>query len=830
MKRFLIILTHFSNFDRIKNLLYFSERKNDVDKNSLKDELKAIQEDEALQIYFLDLFSSGKIYPNDPNSSVAYVLGITNDLPTSYPIGLDVVHGANNPPDCDIDWPQGDRERMIDYTVDKYSPEFVSHITTFSMIKARTAVRDATRVLGYDYALGDVISNSLPPLLYGVDTPLWACLEENQRYAEGYAAAEEFRRLYASNPEVTEVVDTALALEGQIRQAGVHAAGILIGDRPISELAPLECRVDGSVFTQWDKCGVEEIGLLKMDFLGLINLDIIKDTCDAVGITTDNIPLDDDATFDLLRSGDVVGLFQIEGAQMRSLIRQMRPDSIKDIAALLALYRPGPIAQNWHIDYIERKNRIQAVSYFHPDAEPILKDTYGIPCFQEQVMGLARQFAGYSMVDADNLRRIIGKKKPDEMRAERARFVAGCVDAGYGEEFGGKLFEMLEGFAAYGFSKLHSYPYAVVTIWTAYLKTYYPVEYMSALCSYTTNNLEKCAVYIHEAKRMGIPVVTPDVNESSINFTARDGKIVVGLSAIKGIGKSVAEGIVEEQKNGDFLSVMDFIKRCNPSIRTVIALAKAGALDAWGTRLGLIATADDMLKHHRKHKNKGESLFDAEDYVKWDIPTQEYSDAERLALEKEVLGLYISGHPLDAYQSSRTDINTVDLKEVDLGGYKLLVMITDVKITKTKKGDQMAILTVEDDISSVEVVVFPKSFAKLKEALFVGDIGQLTVRSDINKRSGDKNYIFSSFSKLSKLSQRLKGDLLDFYLPRGFVQNGEYMSRLKSIFLANKGDSLISLFAGQQTRVKLTEDFRVDHSPELMDEVKQLFIDFKENA
>ena len=818
-----------TKFEKLNNLVYFSDRKNLVDSTWLRDELKAIENDEAIQTYLLELFESGNVYGNSVSSSVAYVIGVTDVAPSRYPDGLTVVHGANNPPDCDLDWPQGDRERMIEYTREKYSPEFVSHIATFGTMKSRTAVKDAARVLGFDYALGDRISKSLPPLIYGADTPLSACLVEHPKFVDGFVAAEGFRSLYDSDPDVKQVVDVALMLEGQVRQSGMHAAGVLIGDRPLSELVPLERRVGGPLFTQWDKYGVESVGLLKMDFLGLINLDIVKSTCDMVGLSTDVIPLDDVDTYGLLSAGDTVGVFQLESPQIRSLARRMQPDSIKDVAAILALYRPGPISQGWHNDYVERKHGRQPVEYFHEDAVPILKDAYGIIYFQEHVMSITRVFAGYSLAEADLFRRAIGKKDASLMESLREGFISGCVDNGYSEEFSSDLFSKLEGFASYCFSSCHSFPYSIVTYWTAYLKTHYPKQYMASLCTYSMSDLEKCALYIHEAKRMGIEVTTPDVNLSTVDFTVAGETIVMGLAAVKGIGRQAAEAIINERSNGPYTSLIDFVTRTNPNVRVLTALAQAGALDAWGPRLGLASIADDVLTQYRKSRPKveTESLFDSNEYWNVEIPNQEYGETERLKKEKEVLGLYVSGHPLYSFEQSFTDVAIADLKELDADKAKLLVMITDVAYKRTKKGDSMAVLTLEDPTGTFESPVFPKTYTKAKGHFSKGDIGLITVRFGTDL-SGDRNFVYMGFDRIVKPQEpTVVGDYMYFYLPRGFAQNASYVSKLKSVLLEHRGNVPVSLFVGKQTKLKLTDDFKVKKSPELVAAVKDLFLAYK---
>ncbi len=465
---------------------------------------------------------------------VAYCLGIVDLDPIRYDLLFErfLNPGRIQMPDIDMDFDERYRADMIKYAAERYGADHVAQIVTFSTIKARAAVRDAARVLGYPYVVGDKIAKAMPPLLMGRDTPLSACLERTEGHEDGFAAAAELRAMYETDPEARRVIDVAKGLEGLRRQDGIHAAAVVITDEPLTEYLPVQRKPDGDdpeaapIVTQYEMHGVEELGLLKMDFLGLRNLSVIERTLDMIEAATgdrpdiDRIPLDDPGTFAMLCRGDSMGVFQLEGGPMRSLMRSLAPTSFDDVAALVALYRPGPMAQNMHRDYADRKNGRQQVSYLHPDLEDILADTYGLMIYQESVMRVAQRFAGYSLAEADNLRKACGKKIRSLIRAEREKFVAGCVTQGYDEQLGTQLFDIIEPFADYAFNKSHSYGYGFIAYQTAWLKAHHPVEYLASLLTSVKDNKDKTAVYLAECRSLGIEVLVPDVNRSLSDFAA----------------------------------------------------------------------------------------------------------------------------------------------------------------------------------------------------------------------------------------------------------------------------------------------------------------------
>ena len=433
-----------------------------------------------------------------------------------------------------MDFDERFRGEMIRYAAERYGSDRVAQIVTFSTIKARAAVRDAARVLGLPYAVGDRIAKAMPPLVMGRDTPLRACLEKQEGHEDGYAAAAELREMYGGDPEAQRVIDVAKGLEGLRRQDGIHAAAVVITKDPLTEYLPVQRKPDAGgnpedapIVTQYEMHGVEELGLLKMDFLGLRNLSVIERALDLIERSTgerpdiDAVDLADEPTLAMLRRADSVGVFQLEGAAMRQTLRSLAPTSFDDVAALVALYRPGPMAANMHRDYPELKNGRKELTYLHPDLEAILRDTYGLMLYQESVMRVAQKFAGYSLEEADNLRKACGKKIRAMIAAEREKFVAGCAAQGYGEELGTQLFDIIEPFADYAFNKSHSYGYGLVAYQTAWLKAHYPVEYMAALLTSVKDNKDKTAVYLAECRALGIEVLVPDVNRSAAEFTPR---------------------------------------------------------------------------------------------------------------------------------------------------------------------------------------------------------------------------------------------------------------------------------------------------------------------
>src|SRR4051794_18442661 len=614
---------------------------------------------------------------------VAYCLRIVDLDPIRYGLLFErfLNPGRKQMPDIDMDFDERYRSEMIRYAAERYGADHVAQIVTFSTIKARAAVRDGARVLGYPYAVGDKIAKLMPPLIMGRDTPLHACFEKKDKFEDGYKMAGELRDLYEADPDVKRVCDVALGLEGLRRQDGIHAAAVEITREPLTGYLAIRRKPepggrleDAPIVTQYEMHGVEDLGLLKMDFLGLRNLSVIDRTLELIEafnglvLDIDNVPLDDEPTFEMLRKGLSIGVFQLEGGPMRSLMRSLAPTSFEDIAALVALYRPGPMGANMHTDYADRKNGRKPVVYYHADLEEILAPTYGLMIYQEQMMQVAQRMAGYSLAEADNLRKATGKKNRELIAKERSKFVAGCERMGYGASFGEQMFDVIEPFADYSFNKSHSFGYGFVSYQTAYLKAHHPVEYLAALLTSVKDDKDKTAVYLNECRVLGIPVLVPDVNVAESDFVGKEGSIPFGMSAVRNVGEGIVAHIVAEREtSGPYASFLDFCNRVNPSVlnkRALESLIKAGAFDSLGhPRKGLLMVferiADNAMARRREAEAGIMSLFGEAtvgtgpaEIDRVDIPDVEFDKMQRLAYEKEMLGLYVSDHPLMGAQAA----------------------------------------------------------------------------------------------------------------------------------------------------------------------------------
>jgi DNA polymerase-3 subunit alpha len=673
---------------------------------------------------------------------ISYALGITELDPVQH--GL-LFERFLNPdrismPDIDMDFDERRRGEMIRYATEKYGEERVAQIITYGTIKAKAAIKDAARVLGYPFAIGDRITKAMPPAVMGKDIPLTGVFDPGHpRYPE----AVEFRQLYDSDPDARKVVDTAKGLEGLKRQWGVHAAGVILSRDPLVDVLPIQKREqDGAIITQWDMGACESIGLLKMDFLGLRNLTIMDDCLDAIrdnrgiDLVLEDLPLDDKATYDLLARGDTLGVFQFDGGPMRALLRSMAPDNFEDISAVGALYRPGPMGANAHNDYADRKNKRKPVVPIHPElAEPladILGDTYGLIVYQEQVMAIAQRVAGYSLGAADLLRRAMGKKKKEILDKEFVPFSEGMKANGFSDAAIRTLWDILVPFSDYAFNKAHSAAYGVVSYWTAYLKANYPAEYMSGLLTSVGDDKDKSAVYLAECRRMGIKVLPPDVNSSVARFTAVGEDVRFGLAAVRNVGAGVVESIVRNRKEkGPYTDFYDYLRKvdvvaCNK--KTVESLIKAGAFDSLGhSRKGLLAVhadAIDSFLETKRNEAVGQfDLFGGGDLdggpieVTPPIPTSEWDKGDLLTFEREMLGLYVSDHPLLGVEhvlSAAADMSIAALSEegtvADGQVVNLAGILSGVQRRITKQGRAWASASLEDLGGAVEVLFFPNTY------------------------------------------------------------------------------------------------------------------------
>jgi DNA polymerase-3 subunit alpha len=758
-------------------------------------------------------------------------------------------------PDIDMDFDSRYRDEMISYAARKYGRDHVAQIITFGTIKARNAVRDAARVLGYPYGVGDKIAKAMPPLVMGRDTPLKYCFEENPKYADGYKAAAELRAMAETDPDVKRVVQVAKGLEGLKRSDGIHAAAVVITKDPLTTYLPIQRKPeaggkaeDAPIVTQFEMHGVEELGLLKMDFLGLRNLDVITDTVEMVRATKDptfdidTVSLEDLKVFELLQRGDTMGVFQLESPPMRALMRALAPTSFDDVAAIVALYRPGPMSVNMHYDYADRKNDRQKVEYFHEDAKAVLGDTYGLMIYQESVMRVAQKFAGYSLAEADNLRKAMGKKSREVMAAARQAFEDGCENTGYGRVLGKELFDIIEPFADYAFNKSHAFGYGLVAYQTAYLKAHYPVEYMACLLTSVKSNLDKAAVYLSDARATGVKVLTPDINVSVLDFAAvaakdvppevglpagSPGAITFGLSAIRNVGDQLVRTLLEErERNGPYASFHEFVERAPETVlnkRTVESLIKAGAFDSMGhPRKGLLMVFEQIIDGtlvRRRERDQGVmSLFGdmgAENDHGFDervtIPPHEFDKSDRLKFEKEMLGLYISDHPLlgvEAALRRKVECSIAEATEREDGTTLILGgVITNLARKFTKKGDQMAVFILEDLDATIEATVFPRVLMEQGHKLI--DDAIVTVRGRIDKR--DETRIGFMVQDVQILEGLDTGNAPPLRLRVPATSLNELkIHQIRKILREHPGDSPVYLHIGQGKVLRLSDEFRVD--------------------
>ncbi|MFJ8816847.1 DNA polymerase III subunit alpha [Amycolatopsis thermoflava] len=793
-------------------------------------------------------------------SLVAYVLGITNLDPIPQKL---LFERFLNPervsmPDIDIDFDDRRRGEMIRYATEKYGADKVAQVITFGTIKTKAAIKDSARVhFGQPgYAIADKISKALPPPIMAKDIPLSGIVDpQHERYGE----AAEVRTLIETDEEVSTIFNTARGLEGLIRNAGVHACAVIMSSEPLMDAIPLWQRDDGSIITGWDYPSCEAIGLLKMDFLGLRNLTVIGDAIDnikanrGIDIDLDTLGVDDPETYKLLSRGDTLGVFQLDGGPMRDLLRRMQPTVFDDIVAVGALYRPGPMGMNAHNDYADRKNNRQQVKPIHPELEEplkeILADTYGLIVYQEQIMHIAQKVAGYSMGRADVLRRAMGKKKKEVLDKEFEGFHAGMKENGFSDEAIQALWDTILPFAGYAFNKSHAAAYGLVSYWTAYLKANYTAEYMAALLTSVGDNKDKSAVYLSECRRLGIKVLPPDVNESGQRFAAVGDDIRFGMGAVRNVGANVVESIIKtRQEKGKYSSFTDFLDKselvaCNK--RVIESLIKAGAFDSLGnTRLSMIQVHEDAVDAVvplKRQEAMGQfDLFgafggdgDAAEPAPSSSPLahlkfgdEEWPRKQLLAYEREMLGLYVSAHPLDGAErilrkhAPRPIAAILDNPPKE-GELVISGLITSLERRVNKKGEPWAICTVEDMDASLEVLFFPKSYA-LFQADLIEDNAVL-VKGRVNWRE-DKMSVFGGGLVPLDLSEIGNGDDEPPLVLRCTAErlDKSVVGELKSTLLAHRGDTPVRLkLVGKQRETTFAlYDYPVKVSSMLMGELK----------
>lgn len=704
-------------------------------------------------------------------SMVTYLLRITKCNPFVYKLPFERFLNRERPsaPDIDMDYADDRRDEVLDYARNKYGKDNVAQIGTFGAMLARGAVRDVARALKYPYVVGDRISRMIPPPRQGFPVTIDGAIEE----------VPELKKAYEEDRETQHIIDMSKKLEGCVRHVSVHAAGTVIAPSPVSDFAPIQWDPKGEkIITQYEMgaVGEDNVGLLKYDFLGIRNLSILATAIENVkreyniDVDIEDIPLDDKKTFDMLARGETVGLFQLNGSGMTKFLKELKPTTIFDINAMVALYRPGPLEMI--PEYIKRKHNPKLVNYLDPRLEPILDQSYGVIVYQDDVMLTAIHLAGYSWLAADKLRKAMGKKIPAEMQEQKEKLMKGFLENGLSKEKAVELWTHIEPFAAYGFNKAHAASYGRVAYQTAYMKANYPYAYMTAILTHESGDVEKINEIVSECKRMHIIVLPPDVNHSDSSFTVvrnEEGQEVIrfGLLTIKNLGHDIAEAIMIERKsNGPFKSLEDFMRRIkhkNLNKKSLEALASCGAMDSIGERGQILGNIEGLLEYHKtfiKDTADQTSLFDlmnsdTEFKLK---PSPAISIQDKLKAERELLGLYVSGFPLDPWkekiQSRPVNIDAVmatyqkdsaavlaDGKEVSLPA-----LIENVKVTKTKKGDRMALVKIRDYTGMFEVAVFPETYEKVKSKCFVDYIG--IFRGELATRNGERTMIINEIIDL----------------------------------------------------------------------------------
>ena len=786
-------------------------------------------------------------------SLVSYALGITALDPIKH--GL-LFERFLNPerismPDIDLDFDERRRSEMISYATTKYGEDRVAQIITYGTIKSKQALKDSTRVLGYPYASGDRLTKALPPSVMGKDITLSGVFNVND---ERYGEASEFRTLYETDPDSKRIVDTALGLEGLKRQWGVHAAGVILSREPLLDVIPIHRRdADGAIITQFDMGACESIGLLKMDFLGLRNLSVLDDCLLNIkankgeDVDLSLLTLDDPKTFALLGRGETLGVFQLDGGPMRALLRQMNPDSFEDISAVIALYRPGPMGVNAHNDYADRKNKRQAVDSIHPELTgalaDILGDTYGLIVYQEQVMAIAQKVAGFSLGRADLLRKAMGKKDRLILDKEYLNFERGMTENKYSKSAIDKLWETLIPFSDYAFNRAHSAGYGLVSYWTAYLKANYPTEYMAALLTSVRDDKDKSALYLNECRRMGIKVLPPDVNESTGDYTPLGGDIRFGLNAIRNVGEGVVASIVEQRVvKGRFESFGDFLAKVDPVVcnkKTIESLIKAGAFDSLahprkGLTLIFLEAIDSVMEAKRAESIGQFDLFGGAPSltnstitgVEIEIPNQEWEKSLLLSYEREMLGLYVSDHPLLGVEHllrAATDMPISQIGEESVGHEQIVNiggLITQVQRKVSRRGESWAIVTIEDLAGAIDVMFYAKSYAVHAMSLVEDRI--VIVRGRIDKKDEQPKVMALDIST-PDISAAPTGPLV---ISMETVRcTPPVVDRIKEILRSHPGKREVHLKLDDGRKsltMKIGDELRVTASPSLSADLKAI--------
>jgi len=787
-------------------------------------------------------------------SLVAYALKITDLDPIRHILLFErfLNPERRSMPDIDVDFCIRGRAQVIQYVKDKYGADRVAQIATFGTLKAKAAIKDVGRALGLSFAETDTIAKLIPAPKQGFDYPLTEAMKMEPRLGE----------LMKSDPRIKTLMEHALRLEGLVRHASTHAAGVVLSNLPLVDHLPLFVDKEGGIVTQYDMSAVEKIGLVKFDFLGLKTLTLIHDCLKLIEIARaekidiNALPLDDRKTYRTLCNGNTTGVFQLESTGIREMTVKIRPNCFEDLVAILALYRPGPLDSGMAEEYIKRKHGKEKIKYLHPLLESILKDTYGVIVYQEQVMQIAQVLAGYSMGDADILRRAMGKKDPEEMAAQRERFVSGAKTKKIDEKRATEIFDQMETFARYGFNKSHSAAYALVSYQTAYLKTHYPVEFMAALMTSEMGDTDKIIKNLGECRDKGIEVLAPDINESRADFTPVIDKIRFGLAAVKNVGEKAVEVILESRSTGGpFESLFDFCRRVDMAAvnrRVIESLIKCGAFDGMGvSRACMNGALDEAMRVGQAYQRDlssnqidifamlGTPLKSAKKPGDVYAGVPEWSAQESLAFEKEALGFYISGHPLDKFERVLNKITngaiTAIKEKAQSGEVKIGGVVSALKLRNTKKGDRYGSFNLEDKTGFIEVITWPDVYKKCADLLGADDPIFIKGRLEVGEER--LQVIANEVLSLSEAAKNYKngngkangsntGDKVHVYIREAEVSADELV-RLRDTLLDHPGQATVYLHMltspNGETVIELPEQVRINSSPELEQTVERLF-------
>ncbi|MCM3469189.1 DNA polymerase III subunit alpha [Brevibacillus borstelensis] len=763
-------------------------------------------------------------------SLVAYALKITNVDPIAFNL---LFERFLNPervtmPDIDIDFSVERRDEVIHYVADKYGRDRVAQIITFGTMAARAAVRDTGRALGMSLALVDRVAKMIPQ-------------SPGMTIDKAFQLNPDLGKLCAENVQARQLIETAKGVEGLPRHASTHAAGVVIAPEPLTAYVPLQTGSEGLALTQFPMEDLEEIGLLKMDFLGLRNLTIIQEALRhlrqaGVDVDLENIPPDDPKTFQMLSRGETTGVFQLESTGFRNVLRDLKPTGLDDIIAVLALYRPGPM--EIIPQYIRAKHKESSVQYAHPDLEPILRETHGFMIYQEQIMQISSRLAGFSLGEADILRRAVGKKKRELLNEQREKFVAGCIRQGYGEKLGHEIYDLIVRFADYGFNKAHSVAYAMIAYHMAYLKANYPLAFMAALLSLSIGSQTRIAEYTEEARRLHLQVLPPDVNESEAYFTVSRDAIRFGLAAVKNVGYGAIESIVRERAKRPYRDLFDFCARVDGRLvnrRVVESLILCGALDSLpGHRSQLMVLLDEAMGKATSKRSErdadqlnlfagdsqADSLRQPSEYP--EVPP--FSSSQQLKEERDLLGVYLSGHPLDQYSHlfNRPEVHAVSaLSECSREQtVKIVGMITEEKRIQTKKGEPMAFLMLEDKTAQVETVVFPKVYAKYAELLKKEQV--VVAEARIDHQDDIVKLIANRFWDAASLPKPSMEPVL-FVKISAEQEHDSTLHSLQRLFVEKRGTIPVVLYyEGKRRTIRLPDAIRVEVDESFLEQAREI--------